>query len=196
MKQFCLTCKNQLTAGHGWCPEIDCPAEKSPWLLEPDENLGDIIIVRLITLLRHSALYEASHHGTPVLLKVSHSGPWARDRLKREAAVFAKLNTDPQPPPHLAQLRPPHKQTTAQQTPHGKITLRGRLLYYMLFDFFSGNPLRDQLSQTPQLWVQQVGQIVQQLSETAAFLHQHRCYHWMFSPEVILARFDLSLIHI
>lgn len=52
MKQVCLLCERTALDNNLYCQEIYCPAEKSPNILDYGEWIGDIEIIKPITILR------------------------------------------------------------------------------------------------------------------------------------------------
>jgi serine/threonine protein kinase len=64
------------------------------------------------------------------------------------------------------------------------------LLYFFLFAYIEAEPLRDLLMKNPQLWIQHIGWITQQLTAAVGFLHSKQFLHFAVRPESILVRFD------
>src|SRR6266496_4377176 len=95
MKKVCLFCERTSPDNNLFCQETDCPAEMSPYILDYGEWLGDIEIIRPITVLRSSALYEARHNKQKVLLKVAHPGPEHTERLKRRTVIGRMISMSP-----------------------------------------------------------------------------------------------------
>ena len=98
MKQFCLKCGRISDDGNRWCPEIDCWAEEGPALLDYGDYLGDVKVVKLLRMLRASAIYEGERGKQKVLLKVANPGDECAERLKREAKILAALRPGLLPP--------------------------------------------------------------------------------------------------
>ncbi len=65
--------------------------------------------------------------------------------------------------------------------PYGKTMLRGHLLYFILFEYFEGEPLSDVLRRNPQLWIQHVGWIMLSLAVTINYLNAQGRYHFGLS---------------
>src|SRR5512136_3037907 len=110
MKRYCPKCSRISEDGNRWCPEIDCPAEEGPALLDYGDYLGDVKVVKLLRVLRSSALYEAERGKDKVLLKVAHTGDEYAERLKREAKILAALRPPVRPPlvkAFVREQRPP-----------------------------------------------------------------------------------------
>jgi serine/threonine protein kinase len=191
MKQVCLQCERTSPDNNLLCPEVFCPAELAQNLLEFGEWVGDIEIVRLKVILRSGALYEATHRGRRVLLKVAHPGPHHSARIAREAE-FLRTACLAGGIATLPALRDPHADgpATAQSEACAKIVLGPHLLHYSLYDYFDGEPLRDILMKNPQLWVDHIGQILLGLAEAITYLHAHNCFHFGLSPESLLVEFD------
>ena len=190
MKQVCLLCERHSPNLSLWCQEVYCPAEASPYILDYGEWLGDIEIVKPVTVLRSSVIYEATHQEETVLLKVAHAGSLNRDRLKREAEFLQKIQDDAPFNQYFPKLRPAYAFTTPDADPYGKAVLKGQMLYFYLFDHNEGEPLRDLLEKNPQLWVNHIGWIMVSLTAAVQRLHQHGMFHFGLTPESILVHFD------
>ena len=193
MKQDCLLCDRTSPDNNLYCQEIYCPAEMSPTILDNAEWLGNIEIVKPIIVLRSSVLYEGRQQKKSVLLKVAHPGPENRERLKRETQFLKQVQRGREQNEFLPVLLPPYGTTSAKQTdsdPYGKVVLRGHLLYYAVFEFFEGEPLRDILTKNLQLWVYPIGYIMIRLATAIAFLQSKGMYHYGLSPDCILVYLD------
>ncbi len=201
MKQVCLLCERTAPDGRNlYCQEPDCPAEMSPTILDCGEWLGDIEIIKPIVVLRSAVLYEAVHHKKKVCLKVAHPGAENKARLKREAEYLKDLQFAPVAPELkrykkcLPTLVPPYVNTSLETTVIGKTMLKEHLLYFYMFEYFEGEPLRDILVKNPQLWINHVGWIMVSLSGTIALLQNRGLYHCGLCPEVALVRFDDNFV--
>jgi serine/threonine protein kinase len=190
MKQVCLLCERTAPDNNLYCQETYCPAEMSPTILGFGEWLGDIEIVRPVIVLRSAVLYEAMHQKQKVFLKVAHPGAENKERLKREAEFLKKIQLAKKPNPLLPTLLPPYANTTIAADAYGKTMLNGHLLYFYLFEHFTGESLRDILIKNSQLWINHIGWLMIDLARAVAFLHSHGLYHFGLSPECLLVRFD------
>lgn len=190
MKQVCLLCDRTSPDNNLYCQETYCPAEMSPNILDYGEWLGDIEIVRPIVILRTAVLYEATHQKEKVLLKVAHPGEENKERLKREAEFLRSIQQQEDQHQYLPTLLPPYANTTLEIDAYGKAMLQGHLLYFCLFAFFDGEPLRDVLTKNPQLWINHVGWLTISLATAVAFLQNKGLFHYALSPEKILVQFD------
>jgi serine/threonine protein kinase len=188
MKQVCLLCGRTTPAGDLFCQETYCPAEVSPYLLEPGEYLGDIEVVRLVSVWRSAALYVAIHQGQRVYLKIAHPGPHHKERLKREA----KFLQEHQREEHqlLPRLLTPYAEIMPDAYAYGRATLRDQLLYFYLFEYVEGETLRDILLKKPQPWIYHAGWVVQELARAITYLNRKGYFHLGLSPECVLVRFD------
>ena len=186
MKYTCLQCNRISPDPNLYCQESYCPAERSPILLDFGEWLGDIEIVKLVTVLHTAVVYEAMHMGQKVYLKTAHPGVEHTERIKREAE-FLRTHQHPM----LPKLRPPYAGTElAENNSCGKTVLGGHLIYFYLFSFWEGEPLKDTLAQNPQLWINHVGWITIGLAEVINLMHNENFYHLGLMPEGILVQFD------
>lgn len=193
MKQVCLLCERTALDNNLYCQEIYCPAEKSPNILDYGEWLGDIEIIKPIMVLRASVLYAARHQQRQILLKVAHPGEQNTARLKREAELLRDIQLQKQQEAYLPTLLPAYANTTIQTDPYGKAMLRGHLLYFCLFEYFEGEPLRDILTKNPQLWVYHIGWLMTSLSYAVALLQSKEMLHCGLAPETVLVHFDEKL---
>lgn len=191
MKQTCILCERSTPDNNLYCQEVYCPAEMSPTILEYGEWLGDIEIVKPVSVLRSAVLYEAVHQKQKVYLKVAHPGEENKERLKREAVFLQRLRGNPlSSNEYLPDLLPPYAGTSANVDPYGKTMLRNHLLYFYMFKHVEAQPLRDVLMENPQLWVNHVGWITISLCSAIAYLHSYKLFHAGLQPEGILVRFD------
>lgn len=185
MKYTCLQCHRTSNHPNLYCQEVDCPAERSPILMDYGDWLGDIEITRVVSILPTSVLYQAEHMGEKIYLKVAHPGQEHTERLKREAMYLSRHGH-----PALPRLRPAYAGSTVKTDPYGKSMLGDHLLYFYQFDFWAGEPLRNILAQNPQLWINHVGWLTIGLAEVINSLHRRGCLHFGLTPEGVLVRFD------
>ncbi|RME69679.1 MAG: hypothetical protein D6784_18015 [Chloroflexi bacterium] len=190
MKQVCLLCNRTSPDNNLYCQETYCPAEMSPTILDYGEWIGDIEIVKPVAVLRSAVLYEAIHQQEKVFLKVAHPGTEHKERLKREAEFLRDLQLGGKQSQYLPTLLPPYAYTNLKTDAYGKTMLQGHLLYFYLFEHFDGLPLRDVLTEHPQLWINHVCWIVIGLAHAMAFLHSRGMHHLALCPEGVLVRFD------
>jgi serine/threonine protein kinase len=190
MKQVCLLCERTSPDNNLYCQETYCPAEMSPNILGYGEWIGDIEIIKPVIVLRSAVLYEATHQKKKVFLKVAHPGTENKERLKREAEFLRDIQLRRSQSRYLPTLLPPYANTTLKVDAYGKTMLQGHLLYFYLFEYVEGQPLRDIITENPQLWINHVCWIVIGLAYAIAFLHSKGLYHFGLSPEGVLVRFD------
>jgi serine/threonine protein kinase len=189
MKKMCLLCKRTTPDNNLFCQEAYCPSEMSPYILEQGEWLGDIEIVRVVAILRTSALYVARQGKRDILLKVAYPGASHTERLKREAD-YLRAVTAKSAHPLLPKLLPPYANTSVAKEAYGRTQFGEHLLYFCVFEAFEGDTLRDVLIKNPQLWVYHVGWVMTALSTAVAVLQSHNLYHYGLSPESVLVRFS------
>lgn len=190
MKQVCLLCERVAADSNLFCQEIYCPTEKSPLILGQGDWLGEIEIVNVVSVTRTATLYEAMQQKEKVYLKVAHPGQEHKERLQREAEFFNNTQGNLRFGYLLPQLLPPYTNTTLRRDVIGKSMVGDHLLYFFLFAHVEAESLRDLLMKNPQLWVQHVGWITQQLSAVVGFLNSRQFLHFGLRPECILIRFD------
>lgn len=192
MKQVCLLCERTALDANLYCQETFCPAEMSPTVLDYGEWVGDIEIVKPLVILRSAVLYKATHQNKTVFLKVAHPGEENKERLKREAEFLRDMQLEHQQHRYLPKLLPPYVNTalSKDEQPYGRIVLQGHLLYFFLFEAFDGEPLRDVITQNPQLWIFHVGWLMISLSTAIAYMQSKGCFHYGICPESLLVRFD------
>lgn len=190
MKQICLQCERSSTDSNLFCHEPSCPAEMSPHILEYGELLGDIEIIRLVTVLRSATLYEAQVNKKKIMLKIAHPGPEHTNRIKREVKFLQEIASKKTSNSGLPRLIPPYSSKSSGTEGYGKAMFKGNLLYFFLFEYFEGEPLRDSLIKNPQLWVYHIGWLEINLARTVAILHSKGILHCGLCPESILVRFE------
>jgi serine/threonine protein kinase len=189
VKQVCLLCERTSPDNNLYCQEVYCPAEMSPTILDYGEWMGDLEIIKPVMILRSSVLYEATHQKTKVFLKVAHPGEENKERLKREAEFLANIQANKQQNEFLPVLLPPYANTTIEDDAYGKTMLRGHLLYFCLFEYKPGEPLRDILTENPQLWINHAGWLMINLATAVNFLHRKGLFHYAISPDAVLVHF-------
>ena len=190
MKQICLQCERSSTDSNLFCHEPSCPAEMSPHILEYGELLGDIEIIRLVIVLRSATLYEAQVNKKKIMLKIAHPGPEHTNRIKREVKFLQEIASKKTSNSGLPRLIPPYSSKSSGTEGYGKAMFKGNLLYFFLFEYFEGEPLRDSLIKNPQLWVYHIGWLEINLARTVAILHSKGILHCGLCPESILVRFE------
>lgn len=188
MRKVCLYCERTATDTNLFCQEVYCPAEMAPYILDSGDWLGDIEVVRPVSLLRSSALYEVQQGGRRALMKVAHPGAEHTERLKREALALRGLSAGREHPGGLPRLLPAHPTSSTREHPYGRAVLEGHLLFFTLFEHFEGAPLRDLLIARPQLWIYHVGWIAGGLARAVAVLQSKGLLHYGLSPEAVLVR--------
>jgi len=190
MKQVCLHCSRQAPVGNLWCQEAYCAVDDKPILLDPGESLGEVEILRLVTVQRTAAVYEAQRARQPLLLKVAHDG--MQERLKREAAFLLELRRRKVHHPALPILLPAYDQADLASYPYGKAVLRGQTFYYTVLDNLPGETLRDFLQRNPQPWYRHAAWLILAVSDAVALMHSAQRLHLCLSPECILVRNDMQ----
>lgn len=190
MRQVCLHCGRISAGGDLFCQETYCPGEMSPTILDAGDWFGDIEIVKPVIVLRSAVLYEANHQKRKVYLKVAHPGAENKERLKREAELLQALQLRKLQQHTLPHLLPAYANSSVASDAYGKTMLRGHLLYFYLFEYFEGEPLRDILRRNPQLWIHHVGWLMISLAATVNYLNMQGRYHCGLSPDSLLVRFD------
>lgn len=190
MQQRCLVCERQSPDGNLYCEQGYCPGELSPWLLETGEYVGDVEIVRLVTILRSATVYAATRQGEPLFVKVAHQGSQHKERLKREAELLAVAQLKNVEAPFLPALLPATlNQAGNKQDVYTKTVRNGMLLYYYVFAYVEAEPLHDLLRRQSQLWINHIGWIAIQLATALAYMHRRARFHFGLCPEGILVRF-------
>jgi serine/threonine protein kinase len=187
VKRVCTYCERVSLDGNLWCQERDCPAGAMPIVFDYGEWLGDSDIVRLLRVLRTSAIYEARRGKTMVLLKVAHNG--CQDQLKREAITLAQLAHEQHP--MLPVPLPAYEQAEINQRPYGKTVFQDEIKYYEVFKHAKGEFLRDMLLKNPQPWYQHAAWLTISLADAIAYLNiKANRLHLNFNPDVIFVRID------
>jgi serine/threonine protein kinase len=165
---------------------VYCPAETAPLILEHGEQVGDIEVVRPISILRSSVLYEARQGTDQVLLKVAHPDPKHIERLKNETRFLRDHGGTEGLPKLLSSV----KGARLEKYRYGRAVLGGHLMFFCLFRYFKGETLRDLLTRNPQPWINHVGWIMRNLGATFMFLDSKGLVHYGLSPEAVLINID------
>jgi len=186
VKRVCTICQRVSLDGNLWCQEPDCPAGDNPVILDYGEWLGDIEVIRLLRVLRTSAIYEAQRGEELVLLKIAHNG--CQDQLRREARLLIELASR-----HamLPVLLPAYQQADVKQRPYGKTVFRTETKYYEVFEHAEGEFLRDMLLKNPQPWFQHAAWLTISLADALAFMHiKANTLHLNLNPDAVFVRVD------
>lgn len=187
MKYICPRCNRVSIDGNLWCQDKFCPAENALEIFDNGEWFSNFEIVKLLTVLRASAVYEARRGKTQVFLKIAHAG--FQDRLKREARLLAEL-TAKNHSSVLPALLPAHEQGSLAQYPYGRVVYKGKDKYYEVFAYSEGDTLQNLLLKNPQPWYQHAGWITVILAEGLLLLHRSGRLHLGLNPECVLVRMD------
>lgn len=190
MKQVCIYCRRQSSAGDLWCTESNCATELKPLMLEYGESLADLTIKKLVTVLPSSIIYEATRldHGqnTLVFLKVAHSG--FEDRLRRESQFLATI-ANKGGHNMLPSILPAHPDANLLDFSYGKTMFKDKTLYYAIYEHEDGDILSGMLLKNPQPWYQHVGWIAISLADALEEMHRDGKLHLGLSPDAINIRF-------
>lgn len=166
-----------------YCEQTYCPGELSPWVFETGERIGDIEIVRLVTVLRSAAVYAALRQGEQVYVKIAHQGGHNKERLKREAELLAVAQTQNVTAPFFPVLLPPTVPSSAKgQTYDRSLVAGGTLLYYYVFQYVEAESLRHVLRKQPQLWINHVGWISLGVATALAYMHKRARFDFTLCP--------------
>ena len=189
MKYVCTFCERISPDGNLWCVEQSCLAESKPLVLDTGDSIGDLEIVRRLTVTRTAAIYEARRDEERLMVKVAHSTPEAQDKLKHEARVLVTLMAKRQ---HYAlpTLVSPYRNAPVNERPYGKVGFQNETKYYMVFQYVHGTFLSDSLRTTPQPWYQHAAWIMMQLADAVAFMHENNFLHLNLSPAGVYVRSD------
>ena len=187
MKHICTRCNRISIDGNLWCQERDCPAENTPEIFDDGEWIGNIQIVKLITVLRSSAIYAARRENEDILLKVAHYG--FEDKIKREAHLLLNLQKKTAHPV-LPVLLPAYKNGSVDNYPYGKNSFEGKTRYFEVFKYMEGDLLRDSLHRNAQPWYLDAGWITLALADAILLINQNSFLHFCMSPDIIMIRTD------
>ncbi len=190
MQQYCLVCERRSSSSNLYCEQTYCPGELSPWVFETGERIGDIEVVRLVTVLRSAVVYAALRQGEQVYVKIAHQGSHNKERLKREAELLAVAQTQNVTAPFFPVLLPPTVPSSAKGQTYGKVVAAGTLLYYYVFQYVEAESLRHVLRKQPQLWINHVGWISLGVATAVAYMHKRARFDFALSPEAVLVAFD------
>lgn len=181
-----LVCQygNLVDEGSFWCRNCTrgCAPNQLSYVLDPTEQLDDLIIVDRVAVFPTSALYHATRGNLHVLLKVAHKD--RHEALKRELQVLWQIDRHPG-------FLHPISASSSGERPYGKFALRGEMKYYGVYEYVNGTLLREVLNANPQPSTRYVGWLSVALLDAVMYLH-HRFEQAIcnLSPDNILIRHD------
>ncbi|PJF35715.1 MAG: hypothetical protein CUN49_09115 [Candidatus Thermofonsia Clade 1 bacterium] len=194
MKRYCPKSEIVTPLFNVWGADRISEAGELSVIFDYGDWLGDIEIVRLLRILKTSALYEARRNEQnkpkPILVKVAHNG--CEELLKREAVLMAKL-TEQGGHPMLPALQPPYLigDSNAVRRPYGKVAFGNETKYYIVYAYAEGEFLRDALIKNPQPWYLHAAWLTISMADVVAFIH-HKAQHLVLNlcPDTIMIRYD------
>jgi serine/threonine protein kinase len=201
MKKYCMRCERINTDGNLFCQDIDCPAERGYPVFEFGDYFGEFKILRLISIWRTAAIYEAERGKYVVWLKIAHPDPLCEERLRREAQLLKALHPPrqsglhiflrsfaPQPRPvHLPLLAPFTRHTS---NPFGEVSIDGRPRPFFVFMPLEGIPLRSMLLEQPSVWHYEAAWIIAALVVAMRPMLKHGMLHLGIVPDMVLIDVD------
>nr|WP_255604300.1 hypothetical protein [Oscillochloris sp. ZM17-4] len=195
MQQHCLECRKTNPNQNTFCQRATCPAEQSPWVLEPGEWIENLEIVRVVLIGRAATIYQARRNSQLVTLKVAHPGQRFKQHLEDEAQFLKSQRKDRLV--YLPLLLDPYTKDAQKRLvlseddwSYGRAAIHDTLLYFLVFEHIEGEPLRDLLSKRPQLWSYHAGWITQSMAIAIQELHESQLLHLAISDESALVTFD------
>jgi hypothetical protein len=208
--RYCERCERVTQDGHLWCQDRDCPAEESWPVLQYGDYLADLKIMKLISVWRTAALYEAERGGEKnketVWVKVAHATPDCEQRLRDEAMYLqdSLKSVAPKPKKGLAkffasfgpkpvratllQLMSPAPIVTGK--PFAETTLKGVTRVFCVYAPLQGVTLREALLENPQVWHYEAAWVMLTVMESLRQMTAERRLHLSLSPRVILIDID------
>ena len=200
--RYCERCLRSTQDGNLWCQDRDCPAEAGLSIFKYGDYLGDMKIVKQISVWRTAALYEAERGGQPVWVKIAHSDPECEERLKAESAFLLQLapyatgkktsgsSFRPKPRPLLPVLMQPYP--TPSSRPYGELSIAGIPRVFSVLTPLSGSLLRDILLQVPQVWHYEAAWIISSLTTAMHPLYSRNLMHLSLTPNIIMLDKDVE----
>jgi len=152
-------------------------------LLKPGERVGEMEIVKRITVLFSATIYQAQRSDGQVFLKVAHPG--FESRLMQEA-IYLRSHSDP----NLPHLLPAYEAARVEEAPYGQIMFSSQPIMFTVYTKVDGTLLSDLLARNSQLWIQHTGSIVLSIAKSLSQLHQRNKLHLAIHPKMILIRYD------
>lgn len=194
--RFCERCQRSTQDGNLWCQDRECPAEGAQSIFRYGDYLGDLKIIRQISVWRSAAMYEAVRDNSPVWVKIAHADTECEERLKAEAAFLLQLSPyaankksknssfRPQPRPLLPQLMTPYP--TPASRPFGELSVAGIPRVYSVFTPINGSLLSDILLQVPQIWHYEAAWVISSLVAAMHPLYSRNLMHLGLTPNIII----------
>ena len=198
--RFCERCQRSTQDGNLWCQDRDCPAEASLSIFKYGDYLGDLKIIKQISIWRTAALYEAERAGQPVWVKIAHSDQECEERLKAESAFLLQLSPyatgkkskessfRAKPRNLLPQLMPPYP--TPSSRPFGELSVAGIPRVYCIYAPISGSLLSDMLLQVPQIWHYEAAWIISSIVTAMHPLYSRGLMHLNLTTNIIVIEKD------
>jgi serine/threonine protein kinase len=188
MKQVCLQCWREAPVGNLWCQESYCATDDKPTILEYGEVLGELNIIKIVSIMPAATIYEAERRGQKVLVKVAHAG--FEERFKREISLLFHIQSNKSHHPALPLLLPAYSQANLRDYPYGKAISADITRYYAVFTHIGGETLRDVLLKNSQPWYQHSVWMTLALCDVISLMHQYGRLHLCLSPEMVLVHYD------
>jgi hypothetical protein len=208
--RFCERCERVTQDGHLWCQDRDCPAEESWPVLQYGDYLADLKILRMISVWRTAALYEAERGGEKnkqtVWVKVAHATPECEQRLRDEATYLQEHYKSVAPAPKkgfakfaasfgasaprqlLPQLMPASPVPSTK--PFSESTLKGVPRVFCVYAPLQGVTLREAMLENPQVWHYEAAWVILTLTEALRPMVEDRKLHLSLTPRTILIDID------
>lgn len=182
-RYICFRCQRTSTDGNLWCPEVDCPAEKAPYLLTKGDRIGQIEVESLIAFLPGASIYRATYNEQDCFLKVANPGQTNIDYLRREAVFYRHLAPDIESDDDTDTILPawiPHE-TSKPGRAASETEAYGQMRHFFLLAYHEGNLLRDMLLDNPQPYHKHVGWLLISLGD---FLSKLRGMSFSFTDQL------------
>lgn len=199
--RFCERCERITVNGNLWCQDLDCPAESGYPVFGYGDYLGELKIIKLISVWRAAALYEAKRGKFTVWVKVAHRDDLCEVRLKTEAVFLQSLA--PKQAQGLGRLVKSFQAkkrylwpmlltpySHAGQNAHGEITAGGALRVFLVMEPIEGVLLSDALLENPQVWHYEAAWTVQSIAKAMMRATQHNKMHLSLVPQVVFVHVD------
>jgi serine/threonine protein kinase len=153
---------NIVDTGNFWCNNCtrNCQAGQLSEIFDAGEQINEFTILARLKTLPTSSLYRVQHHRRTYLLKIAHHT--SADLIKEESSLLSQM------PDHPAL---PQLTSVVERRPYAKMSIHGKIRYYLLFKDIEGDFLRNYIERNYSFAPNIAALLVISLADVTAFLN-------------------------